>query len=47
LAHQLGPALERYDDASRLIRRRLSRRASPRDQRWLERATAGRGAPAA
>ena len=40
-------ALERYDDASRLIRRRLSRRASPRDIRWLERATAGRGAPAA
>ena len=39
-------ALERYDDAARLIRRRLARRASPRDQRWLERATAGRGAPA-
>jgi len=38
-------ALERYDDASRLIRRRLSRRASPRDQRWLERATARTGAP--
>src|SRR5207245_2912507 len=33
--------------ARRLIRRRRSRRASPRDQRWLERATAGRGAPAA
>ncbi|HXJ81453.1 MAG TPA: hypothetical protein VMS64_22580 [Candidatus Methylomirabilis sp.] len=31
-------ALERYDDASRLVRRRLARRASPRDQRWLERA---------
>jgi tetratricopeptide (TPR) repeat protein len=30
-------ALERYDDAARLVRRRLQRRASPRDQRWLER----------
>jgi tetratricopeptide (TPR) repeat protein len=27
-------ALERYDDATQLVRRRLSRRASPRDQRW-------------
>jgi len=33
--------LERYDDALRLVRRRLSRRASPRDQRWLARASAG------
>ena len=31
-------ALERYDDATRLVRRRLERRASPRDRRWLERA---------
>jgi tetratricopeptide (TPR) repeat protein len=30
--------LARYDDATRLVRRRLERRASPRDQRWLERA---------
>ena len=35
--------LARYDDALRLVRRRLARRASPRDQRWLARATA-RGA---
>jgi tetratricopeptide (TPR) repeat protein len=28
-------ALERYDDAARLVRRRLQRRASPRDYRWL------------
>jgi len=35
--------LERYDDALRLVRRRLSRRASPRDQRWLTRASAGLG----
>ena len=34
-------ALGRHDDAARLIRRRLARRASPRDLRWLERATAG------
>jgi hypothetical protein len=34
-------ALARYDDAARLIRRRLGRRASPRDRRWLERAEAG------
>jgi tetratricopeptide (TPR) repeat protein len=34
--------LERYDDAIRLVRRRLQRRASPRDLRWLDRATAGR-----
>src|SRR3989449_1175471 len=32
-------ALERYDDAGRLVRRRLSRRASPRDLRWLAQAT--------
>jgi hypothetical protein len=37
--------LERYDDALRLVRRRLQRRASPRDLRWLERATAGLAAP--
>jgi hypothetical protein len=35
--------LARYDDALRLLRRRLARRASPRDQRWLARANA-RGA---
>ena len=35
--------LERYDDALRLVRRRLQRRASPRDLRWLERASAGLG----
>ena len=34
-------ALERYDDAGRLVRRRLQRRASPRDLNWLDRATAG------
>jgi len=33
--------LERYDDAIRLMRRRLQRRASPRDVRWLDRANAG------
>jgi tetratricopeptide (TPR) repeat protein len=33
--------LERYDDALRLVRRRLQRRASPRDQRWRDRAQAG------
>ena len=33
--------LERYDDAIRLVRRRLERRASPRDLRWLERAQTG------
>lgn len=33
-------ALERYDDATRLLRRRLARRASPRDQKWLARAIA-------
>jgi tetratricopeptide (TPR) repeat protein len=37
--------LGRYDDALRLVRRRLARRASPRDRAWLERATAGRAAP--
>jgi len=34
-------ALERYDDAARLVRRRLQRRPSPRDLHSLERATAG------
>jgi tetratricopeptide (TPR) repeat protein len=34
-------ALERYDEARRLVRRRLQRRASPRDLRWLDRATVG------
>jgi hypothetical protein len=34
-------ALERYDDALRLVRRRLERRASPPDIRRLERASAG------
>jgi hypothetical protein len=39
-------ALERYDDAARLVRRRLARRASPRDQKWLARASArGPAAP--
>jgi len=38
-------ALERFDAALRLVRRRLQRRASPRDQRWLDRATAGLAAP--
>jgi tetratricopeptide (TPR) repeat protein len=33
--------LERFDDALRLVRRRLQRRASPRDLRWRDRATAG------
>ncbi|HEU4371524.1 MAG TPA: tetratricopeptide repeat protein [Methylomirabilota bacterium] len=33
-------ALARHDDALRLMRRRLHRRASPRDLRWLDRATA-------
>jgi hypothetical protein len=31
-------ALQRWDDATRLISRRLARRASPRDQQWLARA---------
>jgi len=35
-------ALERHEDAARLIRRRLARRASPRDLRALERAGRGR-----
>ena len=35
--------LERYDDALRLVGRRLQRRASPRDRRWLDRATVGLG----
>jgi tetratricopeptide (TPR) repeat protein len=34
-------ALERYDDALRLVRRRLQRRASPRDLGWLDRASTG------
>jgi hypothetical protein len=34
-------ALERFDDATRLVRRRLARRASPRDQRWLAQASRG------
>jgi len=33
-------ARERYDDAARLVRRRLARRASPRDRKWLARALA-------
>ena len=37
-------ALERYDDAARLVRRCLQRRASPRDHRWLGRATAAASA---
>ncbi len=37
-------ALERYDDALRLVTRRLARRASPRDQRWRDRAETGRAA---
>ena len=35
--------LARYDDALRLVRRRLARRASPRDVKWLARASAGLG----
>jgi tetratricopeptide (TPR) repeat protein len=34
-------ALERYDDALRLVRRRLVRRPSPPDIRWRDRASAG------
>jgi tetratricopeptide (TPR) repeat protein len=37
-------SLERYDDALRLVRRRLQRRASPRDVSWLDTANAGRAA---
>jgi tetratricopeptide (TPR) repeat protein len=37
--------LGRCDDALRLVRRRLARRASPRDRKWLDRATAGREDP--
>jgi tetratricopeptide (TPR) repeat protein len=33
--------LGRHEDALRLVRRRLARRASPRDRQWLERASAG------
>lgn len=36
--------LARYEDALRLVRRRIARRASPRDQRWLARASAGAAA---
>ena len=36
-------ALERYDDVLRLVQRRLARRASPRDLKWLERASAQLG----
>jgi len=39
-------ALERYDDALALVRRRLGRRASPRDRRWLEAASTGLAARA-
>jgi tetratricopeptide (TPR) repeat protein len=39
-------ALQRYDDAARLVRRRLERRASPRDLAWLGQASArGRRQP--
>jgi hypothetical protein len=34
-------AVERYAAAVRLVRRRLERRASPRDLCWLDRANAG------
>ena len=34
-------ALGRYDDALRLVRRRLEHRASPPDRHWLDRASAG------
>ncbi len=34
-------ALERYPEATRLVRRRLERRASPRDLGWLDQARAG------
>ena len=34
-------ALERFDEAARLVRRRLERRASPRDLAWLDQARAG------
>jgi hypothetical protein len=34
-------ALERYDEAARFVRRRLERRASPRDIAWLDQASAG------
>jgi tetratricopeptide (TPR) repeat protein len=33
--------LARYDDALRLVQRRLARRTSPRDRKWLARASAG------
>jgi tetratricopeptide (TPR) repeat protein len=38
-------ALERFDAAARLLRRRIARRASPRDLRWLDQAAAGLAAP--
>jgi len=37
--------LGRHDDALRLMRRRLQRRASPRDLRWLDRARTPGDAP--
>ena len=37
--------LGRHDDALRLMRRRLQRRASPRDVRWLDRARTPGDAP--
>jgi tetratricopeptide (TPR) repeat protein len=39
--------LARFDDALRLVRRRLARRASPRDLAWRDRAIAGLAAPRA
>src|SRR5262249_30144183 len=36
--------LGQYDDAERVLRRRLAHRASPRDLYWLGRAETGRGA---
>ena len=35
--------LGRHEDAQRLVRRRLARRASPRDRRWLARAGGAKG----
>ncbi len=37
--------LARHEDAMRLVRRRLARRASPQDLRWLERAGAAAPSP--
>jgi tetratricopeptide (TPR) repeat protein len=39
--------LARFDDALRLVRRRLARRASPRDLAWRDRAITGLAAPRA